>query len=184
MSLRSIRIEPVRDLDDAPALASIFATAIQHSRDGFYDFVTRYFDEPPWEPKRIQHGIEDKDNFVFKAVEERQDDMGNVVEEKIVGFSQWFIGYISIPKVEPMNQEPNDEQTRKENTSVALSAAIISEDGSATKETESEPSLESEPLDLYDMCVRPMTNAYITFIRGKRHVCKSIHRSCPRRTCC
>jgi hypothetical protein len=191
----SVKVEPVTDSSELPALASIFDIATKASGDKFHEVLKRYVDDPYQETmERLQAAlsapVEDnpaEQHFLFKAVEtvpkysprdnkkHGRDNPGGVLremptKEKIVGMAHWTVGYIDLPKVDPFEQQaaPASVVTEKSPDSAPLEEPIATIGEGATA---SKPEL--EPFDFYAVCRKPVRNIYISQIRGKKHVCKS-----------
>ena len=195
----SVRIEPLLDPSEMPALASIFDIATKASGDKFHEALVRYVENPYEETmKRLQtahsaprDGTSPEQHFVFKAVEvilrhsaeDGQEDGGRnpggvlhetATDEKIVGMAHWTIGYIDLPKVDPFEQQAASAsasaRTEGAPEITPLEDPITTGGGSAAVP---EPEPELEPFDFYTACRKPVRNRYISHIRGKKHVCKS-----------
>ena len=99
-------IERVTDPADIPMLASIFDEALKP--DPFYQMITLYSPESVYDSvvTAMTNALADSTQYVFKAVVQEQDDEG-MVKQTTVGISQWSVGYISIPKVDPFESKAN-----------------------------------------------------------------------------
>ena len=195
----SVRIEPTTDPSELSALASIFDVAMKASGDRFYEAMVRYVEDPYIETmKRLQAAlsavIEEspaEQHFLLKAVETSPryspgdgqisggGNPGGLLQEqstheKIVGMAHWTVGYIDLPKLDPFEQ-----QAASAATSVSTEPSVetlqledpIYVKGETATSTKPEP--EPEPFDFYAVCRKPVRNAYISQIRGKKHVCES-----------
>lgn len=192
--ISSVRIEPVSDPSEVPALASVFDTAILASGDKFRELLKRYVEDPYTEAEKqlgaaLSPAVEGstEQHFVLKAVKTVpgyfpgdgkkpvQGSPDGVCQEMptkeiIVGMAHWTVGYINVPKVDPFEQQ----------TASAPASAVVDE--SAEKAPLEEPiatgvdtanAPEPEPsFDFYAVCRKPVRNTYISQIRGKKHVCK------------
>jgi hypothetical protein len=192
--ISSVRIEPVSDPSEIPALASVFDTAILASGDNFRELLKRYVEDPYTEvEKRLEAALSPaaegstEQHFVLKAVktvprsfpgnnnkrgEENTDRASRQMPTKeiVVGMAHWTIGYINIPKVDPLERQSasapasvvGDESTEKARLEETIVTGV---------ETANAP--EGEPsFDFYAVCRKPVRNTYISQIRGKKHVCK------------
>ena len=191
----TVTVEPVTDPADLPDLASIFDVATIASTDKFREALMRYVDDPYKETmEHLQaalsapsEGNPSERHFVFKAVvtvpkhapEDGKYGKGNPggkckippKTEIIVGMAHWTIGYINIPKVDLFEQQAASASAvasapTAETTPIAEPIAVTVETATASKP-------EPEPFDFNAVCRRPVRNAYISQIRGKKHVCKS-----------
>lgn len=136
-------------------------------------------------------------HFLFKAVETSPryspgdgqisggENPGGLLQEqptleKIVGMAHWTVGYIDLPKIDPFEQQAasaaTSVSTEPSVKTVPLEDPIGVKGGIATStkaDLELEPEPEPEPFDFYAICRKPVRNAYISQIRGKKHVCES-----------
>ena len=143
-------IERVTDPEELPMLANIFDKALQHV-DSFHEVITRCCDETVYQNtlNSLQSAIGDADHYIFKAVLQTS---SNCV---VVGVSHWFVGYISVPKVDPFGAATNPTPDAVEEDFIA---PLV---------------IEPSPLRVaFDDARRKGSNAYISTIRGKKHVCK------------
>lgn len=88
--------------------------------------------------------MDSEDDLVFKATD--------TTTGQIVGLSHWFVGKIELPKYDPFAK---DKDTVDDRSAMGIIAKPVSE---------------GDPFDFYDVFQRPIQNAWIYFIRGKRHV--------------
>jgi hypothetical protein len=134
---------------------------------------------------------------MFKAVvvpAAAVDGNGNVDQDEIiVGYTQWMLGYLETPKVDPF--APKD-QSAGSGTTTTFEANILNVATSEYKEKQAGGVVAAlEAIDLDDTSnqskpyysnpdqehSRIMGNAYIRAIRGKRHLCEYFHIPIPRR---
>jgi hypothetical protein len=109
--MSTIRIMPVTDGNDLLVQAEVFETCI--SADRFYQILLSQF--RPSEARQrvaasslghITQAFESSEGHIFKVLNTKLGDDGDVAEERIIGLSQWFIGYISIAKSSPVPAVP------------------------------------------------------------------------------
>jgi hypothetical protein len=189
-----VRIEPVSDPSEIPALASVFDTAILASGDNFRELLKRYVGDLYTEvEKRLGAALSSaaegttEQHFVLKAVktvprsfpgDDNKRGAGNPdgasrempTKEIIVGMAYWTIGYTDIPKVNPF-ERPSASAPASVVGDESAEKARLEEAIVAGVETANAP--EHEPsFDFYAVCRKPVRNTYISQIRGKKHVCK------------
>jgi hypothetical protein len=176
-----IRTEPVTDENDIRILAEIFDRSL--STDPFYQILLSQY--PPGDAKaraieanvgHLRAGLQSPGGHLFKAVHIRHDVQGNVVEEKIIGFSQWFVGYIDLPKQEPVTtsgklKEKAEPISEREQVSNVVETTEMVAEPVESKVEPGSPEQDSH-FDFYKRVVLPHVNAYIENIRGKKHVCE------------
>jgi hypothetical protein len=149
-------ISPVTSPDDVLPAATAFMRATRDS-DTFWEMQARYGPEPPFDAllKVLKASVMDPNHHVFKAVY-------NPTGE-IVGMAQWKAPcWIEVEKVDPFAQE-------KEQPSQSLDSG-----------TSPLPPVAKEPEDpkkvagvaMVEDSRRQIWNAYITHVRGKKHVCE------------
>jgi hypothetical protein len=89
--------------------------------DGFYEVMARYSSSLYEEAMtRLSSSIKSKDDYVFKAIEVTADSGGAVLDEKIVGLTYWFVGFIDIPKVDPFEERNKNSETATEDITAPL----------------------------------------------------------------
>ena len=166
-------IRRVTSLDDAPKLAEIADQALRP--DSFYEFVLRFASITPYQDalKSVTSAVEDKDRSqVFKAVAVIQDEDGNTLEEKIVGYSQWYVGYMETIKSTKVVQQGS---TPGLDSGLVLDAAppmnpIVA---SGTGDPGSEKKRGDEyPFNYFDETFERLRQAYIANVGDKKHICK------------
>lgn len=194
--MECIKVEPVSDPSELPAVASVFDIAIKASGDKLHEVFVRYGEDTYQETiNRLQAALSastdaksPEQHFVFKAVEtlsrhslldgekDAQENHGVVLqetpmEEKVVGMAQWTVGYIDLPKVDPFEQRAASASASMATEDPAVTASLeepIATSGEPV--TASAPEL--EPFDFYSVCRKPVRNIYLSQIQGKKHVCK------------
>ncbi len=173
MSTHLLRIEKVTDLQLVPELASLADLALQP--DGFHAFANAYGPKSIYEETvdRLTAAIEDPRSYVFRAVLARCSEDGTISEE-LVGLTQWYVGYIVVPKTDPFR--PRVLGTRPgsllEFTEIAT-ANTTEEARMVEMATKIEPGTSPNP---FDAVAREVGNSHIRAIRGTRHICKlTIH---------
>ncbi len=175
MSSSTITIHPVTRPTDLPTLASIFDNALQSSGDAFHTIIDRYSGQTVFEDTvdKLTKALNNpQSEFVFKAVETTRSSNGDLISEQIVGVSQWFVGYIELPKYDPFSPSPATSQPSEEAKGEAAGAPPLAIPVSENSDSQINPALIPEPteIDFYARFIRPMRNIYIAAIRGKRHV--------------
>ena len=120
--------------------------------------------------KLTMHGLNsafnDADQHLFKAVE-----MDVTGTEKIIGFSNWFVGYITVPKVDQFAKKERPKSTETDDL------LGMSKELEAAKQSEKlqEPGALDEfeaGRKVFENSKVKMTNAMIECIRGKKFVGK------------
>ena len=165
-STTTITILPVTDPTEIPVLASIFDHALIAGGDGFHTIMERYSGHTVYEDtiEKLEKALKNPDEAAFKAVEVTRASNGEVVKEEIVGVSQWFVGFIDLPKHDPFSPPSGEAAAVPGLPPVAIP---VSEQGASRPETASAMPRE---IDFYGTIIRPIVNIYISNIRGKRHV--------------
>ncbi|ETN39721.1 uncharacterized protein HMPREF1541_05947 [Cyphellophora europaea CBS 101466] len=170
--MAEVRIELITSTTDVPACARLCVTAV--SSDPFHTFLDRYGSESFYDSTvtRLMDAInpDNTTDFAFKAVCDITDDNGGIREE-IVGVSHWYIGYIKIPKMDPFANkvvgEPNEIGPEE--------VAIGDETGTLDTGNQSSQVIDTvKKAKVMDEFHRTHGNIYISKIRGKKHVCKSL----------
>ncbi|KIV90620.1 hypothetical protein PV10_07905 [Exophiala mesophila] len=177
-----IEIHPITNEADIPLLASITDFALLD--DGLREFHARYGQTSLYETtcRKLTNAFHDKHNryHIFKAVLVPASNESNC-EPTIVGYAQWRLGYIETPKVDPfaikstaINSSDHPVVIEADRSIVTLlepaeqqSPTIlqaIRQTTTSTKETLAFYSNPDEELS------RKVGNAYISAIRGKRHL--------------
>jgi len=145
-------IECVTSKDDIEAVAIVFMKAAQHG-DKFVEMMSRYGPEPPYEGllKALQESIGLPNYHVFKAVHNSTG--------QVVGMAVWKAPtYLEIEKVDPFaSAQPGPV---RDATIDPLSPAL----------QEAEDPVEAAGFAMWNDSRRQIWNAYITHIRGKKHV--------------
>ena len=151
--MENIKIEPVTDPTDIPQIARNFDTCLREGEDDFYDVLCKYTESPHDSClRRLTDVLKSDQDFVFKVVDTQTG--------QIVGHSHWFIGYIDLPKVDPFAKQEGGADGME--VGGAKSSAAMMKVKAPTAE---------DSLDFYATFQRPVRNAYIYFIRGKKHIC-------------
>lgn len=169
--MAEVRVVPITDPSDVPACAQLCYEAVLD--DPFIRFMnlynpTHFLDETN---KRISDAIDPANttDFAFKAVLDVPDDSGSTREE-IVGVSHWYYGTAAIPKYDTFMKHVEEEPNEIGPGEVAAGSG-----GSTPKSmvVESEPVVVRNAEEAMAHVYRQHGNAYISVIRGKKHVCES-----------
>ena len=169
MSTQSLRIEEVTDLQLVPELARLTDLALQP--DGFYAFANAYAPKSIYEETvdRFTSAIEDPKSYVFRAVLTTVGEDGTRTDQ-LVGLSQWYVGYLIVPKVDPF--APKLSEARAENVP---DVADIATAGASEKARTVDKTMRTESgtsPNPFDAVGRELGNSQIRAIRGKRHICQ------------
>lgn len=180
-----IIIKPITCLADIPKLAEISQLALEN--DSMFEFRARCGAPSIYDVamEKLSAAVNNPAKFsMFKAVavpvntsegDESQD-------EAIVGYTQWMLGYLETPKMDPFapKQPPTSTTFEANMTNITTSEAnekpardvLVALEASASRD----PSDDSKPYyaNPDQDYSRRMGNAYIRAIRGKRHLCESI----------
>ena len=200
------QIRPIISESDVPALARLADVALQP--DAFHEFRSRYGSQSVYDEtaEKLTASLRDTPSsirryFLFKAVlipdlndgsddQERSDTNATddcTAGEVIIGFSQWRIGYVETPKMDPF--APRNEASANQSFEVGVSNVVVSEGSEPGKATGTQttgtaeesaagkgdgtnaqnPFYSNPDAELH----RKLMNSYISSVRGKRHLCKS-----------
>ena len=174
MSSDTLRIEEVTDASIVPELAALFDIALQP--DSFHECIKRYGIKSLYDDAvdKLTIAISDPDQHVFKAVLSKMDNDG-FLKEELVGLTNWYVGYVQIPKVDPFAVRP-----AAKNAEIPEVVAVATDEGGGPANgilaPEETPKFSSSNALAENS--RRAGNAYITAIRGKRHIC--MYASCRR----
>lgn len=171
MSVDLLRIEAVTDFQLVPELAHVADLAIQP--DGFYAFHNRYARKSLYEETvdRLTAAIGDRNSYVFRAVLTTVGEDGTRTEQ-LVGMTQWYVGYLIVPKVDPF--APKLSQSRRGNVSDVSEVASAGATGAgSTVRTATKIESGTSP-NPFDAVARETGNSLVRAIRGKRHICMSV----------
>jgi GNAT superfamily N-acetyltransferase len=151
-------IHPVTSIDDIHTLATVFIRATTQ-KDTFWEMVCRYGSGSvsPFDTllELLRESFEHPDHHLFKAV---HDPTGEVV-----GMAQWKAPwYLQVEKVDPF-------ATAQDGANGDLNAAAL---GSSVKELPRDDPSRAAGVASFQDSRRQVRNAYITHIRGKKHVCE------------
>lgn len=146
-------ILPVKSSEDIPTLARVFLQAITQI-DTFWEVLTRYrSDSLDTFIAVLKESLDHPNHHLLKAVH-------NVTGD-IVGMAQWKAPwYLEIEKTDPFAM--SNEQPAGDVTVVPLLSAGMEGDDPA----------KAKGVAMFNESMRQMGNAYITHIRGKKHVCE------------
>lgn len=169
MPPESLRIEEVTDLEVVPELARLCDIALRP--DGLHAFLEKYGTASVYNHtvEQLTTAIEDSSSHVFKAILTATDDDGTVGDQ-LVGVTQWYHGYLIVPKVDPF--APKDTSTMRKDAHNISEVAIADEAGSATILPQSKLETASTTLHPAAELMRKLGNSHVSAIRGKRHICK------------
>ena len=148
-------IQPVTSIDDIHTLATVFIKATTH-QDTFWEMVCRYGSGSPFDTLLdvLRESFEHPDHHLFKAV---HDPTGEVV-----GMSQWKAPwFLQVEKVDPF------ATSQTESNGDSNAAPLVSN----VEETNYDPA-RTAGVAMFQDSRRQIRNAYITHIRGKKHVCE------------
>jgi hypothetical protein len=147
-------ILPVTSPDDIPTLAIVFINATTES-DPFWEMITRYGPGSPMQTflAALKESSEHPNHHLLKAVH-------NPTGE-IVGMAQWKAPiYLEIEKVDPF-AKVHDESGADVNAAPLPAPAKEPDDPAR-----------AAGVAAFNDSRRRTGNAYITHIRGKKHVCE------------
>lgn len=182
LSQTLIEVEPITSHSDIPTLAAITDLALKS--DGYHEFQARYAASPIYETthKKLTEALDDdrKRYHMFKAVSIPTSDADG--PPVIVGYTQWRLGYVETPKMDPFARSGLKTESKGEKSSFEadVSNVTISEDIkeelTLPRETVKDASTSSlRPKPFYsnpdEELSRKVGNAYISAMRGKRHLC-------------
>ncbi|KEF60189.1 uncharacterized protein A1O9_05039 [Exophiala aquamarina CBS 119918] len=189
-----IEIKGVTSVADIPALSKISKLALEN--DPMWEFRARCGAPSIYDHamQKLTAAINNPARFtVFKAVVVPSSVGAGEVDQQseiIVGYSQWMLGYLETPKMDPFapEEKPAGSGSGSANANAAFEASIPSVGASEAKEKQTgglDAALEaiasndnhafqkSKPFysNPDHEVSRKMGNAYIRAIRGKRHLC-------------
>jgi GNAT superfamily N-acetyltransferase len=173
MKIPSIRIEPVTDPLLVPELARLTDLALQN--DAFHAFSAQYAPKPVHEETfdRLYAALKDSNSYIFRALMDAVDENG-LKREQLVGFTQWFVGYLNVPKVDPFaRQQTSNVGGHADVTDVAVAEEAGS--GQLPVDTKAAPEVVSP--DPFAILAKETGNCHVKAIRGKKHVCVYSHHS-------
>lgn len=165
MSTHSLRIEEVTDLQLVPELARLTDLALQP--DGFHAFANAYAPKSIYEETvdSFTAAIEDPKSYVFRAI------LTTVGEDRtgtnqLVGLSQWYVGYLIVPKVDPFARKLSEPRAENAPDVTDIATAGANEKARTMKiESGTSP-------NAFDAVGRELGNSQVRAIRGKRHICQ------------
>ena len=169
MDPTNLSIQSVTDPAEIPALARICELAMQGDLFGKYhiNFTGASFEQASI--KAMTEALQTPGGYVFKAVLQSQEEDGSV-KDQIIGASQWYVGYLDIPKVDPFAPKTLLERDETQSANVDM----VKGDGQAeAKTTNAVVEVVSEMTEamVFKETMRITGNAYVSAIRGKKHVC-------------
>lgn len=180
----NITIEPVTSESDVPTLARLADIAL--TPDSFHAFRERYGSQSVYDNcvEKLTRSLRDGrgGHFIFKAVLETgsRSDEGSSGETPgtIVGFSQWSLGYVETPKVDPFASDRR--RVKSPGFEAGVANATVGEAGeqgeAAGIKTRNSPS-DGQSKPFYSNpdaeVARKLGSIYISTIRGKKHLCES-----------
>lgn len=186
-----IEIKPVTSVADIPALSKISQLALEN--DPMWEFRARCGAPPIYDHamKKLTAAFNNPARSkIFKAVvvsdTAAEGDVGRQ-NETIVGYSEWMLGYLETPKMDPF--APKEKLSESGTAAVPFANNVLNVATSEAKEKQAGDvtaaldgiasngdHVSQKPKPFYsnpDQEVsRKMGNAYIRAIRGKRHLCK------------
>ena len=124
---------------------------------------------------RLAAAVEDPCSKVFKAVKPSRNAVADgqiegEESEELVGLSQWYVGYVNVPKVDPFASKDKGDDGKT--TKVPAGSFFATPDpapaatvGGNAPETETDKKKNPS-----DELTRRIGNTYISAIRGKKHV--------------
>ena len=151
-------IQPVTSIADIHTLATVFIRATTQ-KDTFWEMVCRYGSgsASPFDTLLdvLKESLEQPDHHLFKAV---HDPTGEVV-----GMAQWKAPwYLQVEKVDPF-------EASQDGANGDLNVAPLVP---TVKELELKDPARAAGVASFQDSRRQIRNAYITHIRGKKHVCE------------
>jgi len=169
VSTEDIQIRPVHSAADLPAMARLCDIALKP--DPIHEVFCRY--KAPGKTfygttmHDLNSAFNDADQHLFKAV--KMDVTGT---EEIIGFSSWFVGYITIPKVDQFAKKERPSKSTETDDLLGMSTEL-----EAAKQSEKlqEPGALDEfeaGRKVFENSKVKMANAMIECIRGKKFVRK------------
>jgi hypothetical protein len=169
MALENLRIQEVTDTQLVPELAEMFDITLRP--DSAYDFFNTHGPSTVYNDtiERVTAAVESPDSRVFRAILTHTNEDGTT-KDVLVGMAQWQIGYIVLPKVDPF--APKSKATEDEKVVSVAEVAIPDQTGVATPLPAPKEYSEQATSELFKEHTRISGNAYVSSIRGKRHICK------------
>lgn len=170
----SVRIEEVKDKSELLELVHLSVLGLKD--DGFTYWIEKYGNTSMFEDtmSKMTTAVDDPNSYIFKAILSTEDESGKR-SERLVGLSQWYLGYAEVPKVDPFaGKTVSDESTVPEIVTEIVSSDVKIEGDGKIQAKEDKTQSKSDVLE--DM-MRRKGNAYIGTIRGKKHVCKYLSSS-------
>lgn len=164
----TLRIEEVTDTEGVRELAELCDLALQS--DSIYELFNTHYPSSVLGDAMVKltDAIEDTNSKVFRAMLSASNDDGTT-QDVLVGVTQWYIGYLDVPKVDPFAPKSDTAQSRE--IASVTDVAVSDQSGIATPLPAPIESATSLP-DPVSEHMRVAGNAYVSAIRGKRHVCE------------
>ena len=163
-SCSRFQIIKVTNPSEVPALAELCVLALQP--DPFFAFMERYSGSLyEGTVRKLSAAVEDPCSKVFKAIKPERNAEG-VIEAKLVGLSQWYVGYCVVPKVDPF--VPEAEQ--KKDDRLPKGSMFATRDMGGVPLPPPASVDDEKGRAAVEELMRKSGNAYISAIRGKRHV--------------
>lgn len=160
-------------MDDVPALANINERALDGDRE-FLQWVALFTERNEYETtvQAVNDAITDPEYCVVKAV---IPDSEGANGEKIVGFIQWFCGWIKLEQVDPFAALPEKPRepvidVKDVTSNVAEELAQEASDLKSGPEPSQEDMIRARRLKKGEKKYVETRNHYIAAIRGKRHM--------------
>lgn len=172
-------IKPVTSEADLPTLAYLSDLALRP--DPYWEFRERYDTQSVYNDtlQKLTNAMRNQSGktSLFKVVL-ISDSAEESEKETVIGLSQWRLGYLNVPKVDPFaikknNDEPSSAAHPLPNAVVAEPNDQGEAEGVDIAAAKQEPNLKpfySDPLEEHG---RKVWNSCITHIRGKKFMCKS-----------
>jgi hypothetical protein len=169
MAPENLRIEEVTDAQLVPELAELLDTSLRP--DSIYEFFNTHGPSTVYKDtiERVTAAIQSPDSKVFRAILAVTNEDGTT-KDILVGMTQWQIGYIVLPKVDPF--APKSKAAEDGKVVVVADVAIPDQNGEATPLPAPKEYSEQATSELFKEHTRLSGNAYVSSIRGKRHICK------------
>lgn len=171
-------IKPVTSEADLPTLAYLSDLALRS--DPYREFRERYGPQSLYADtlEKLTKAMRNRSgqSSLFKVILVSDSDE-EPEKETVIGLSQWTLGYLNVPKVDPFAIKRNNDV--QSSTSHPVPNAVVAEpdeqgeaegvDIAVPKQERSPKPFYSNPLDEH---TRKVWNSCITQIRGKRYMCK------------
>jgi hypothetical protein len=169
MAPENLRIEEVTDTNLVHELAELFDTTLRP--DSIYEFFSTYAPSTVYEGafERIKDAVVSPDSRVFRAMLTVTNEDGST-KDVLAGMSQWQIGYIVLPKVDPF--APKSKAAEDDQVADVANVAIPDQHGVATPLPAPKEQSEQATSNVFEDFMRIAGNAYVSSIRGKRHICE------------